>query len=124
MTDLEKANRVIEIQHMNIQCLEAKLAKPDTTVNGTAEAFLIKASTLMAQRGKDYDKDKERSADKTATAFNAITGYNLKASDVWLILQVLKDVRQHSSPTYHSDSAEDGVAYSALKAEALRAESK
>lgn len=78
----------------------------------------------MTERGKDYDKEEERSANKTAKAFNAITGFELKASDVWLLLQLLKDVRQYSSPNYHADSAEDGVAYSALKAESLASESE
>ena len=35
-------------------------------------------------------------------------------------MQVLKDVRQWQNPNrFHQDSAEDGIAYSALKAEAL-----
>jgi uncharacterized protein YaiI (UPF0178 family) len=54
----------------------------------TAEMYLAKAANLMAERGKDYDtaNQKERSAEKTATAFNAITGHNLTGPDVWLLL--------------------------------------
>lgn len=87
----------------------------------TAEQFLTQAAKLMAERGKEYDtaEQKERSADKVATAFNAITGHNLAGSEVWLLLQILKDVRQWTHPRFHQDSAEDGIAYAALKAEAL-----
>lgn len=87
----------------------------------SAEMFLAKAETLLRRRGQDYDTPdkKERSADKVATAFNAITGHNLTGPDVWLLLQILKDVRQWTHPRYHQDSAEDSVAYAALKAEAL-----
>ncbi|MDY0136384.1 MAG: DUF6378 domain-containing protein [Thiomicrospira sp.] len=87
----------------------------------TAEMYLAKAAKLMAERGKEYDTadQKERSADKVATAFSAITGHNLAGSEVWLLLQILKDVRQWTNPRYHQDSAEDCIAYAALKAEAI-----
>jgi len=87
----------------------------------SAEGFLSKAKELMAQRGKQYDAPSgERSMDKTVTAFNTVTGYSLKSYDGWLFLQILKDVRQWQKPTYHEDSAEDCVAYAALKAESLQ----
>ena len=60
-----------------------------------------------------------RSAAKTAKAFNAITGKDITESEVWLLLQLLKDVRQWSREDYHQDSAEDCIAYAALKAESL-----
>lgn len=86
----------------------------------TAHDFLAKAAELMAQRGQTYDQPTgERSMGKTVIAFNAITGQNLTEADGWLLLQLLKDVRQWSREEYHADSAEDGVTYSALKAEAL-----
>lgn len=86
-----------------------------------AEQFLRKGEMLLKARGKTYDTEKkeERSADRTATAFNAITGHSLTGPDVWLLLQVLKDVRQWTRTEYHQDSAEDSVAYAALKSEAL-----
>lgn len=90
----------------------------------SAHQFLDRASELLGERGKEYDSRKEeRSAGKVAVAFNTITGKDLTASEVWLILQLLKDVRQWSSPGYHRDSAEDSVAYASLKAEALEEES-
>ena len=74
----------------------------------------------MQQRAAEYDKPEgERSMEATVTAFNAITGRNLSEADGWLLLQLLKDVRQWQRPTFHRDSAEDCVAYAALKAEAL-----
>lgn len=85
-----------------------------------AHEFLGKAQDLMLERGKQYDKPEgERSMATTVAAFNAITGQSLTEAEGWLLLQILKDVRQWQNPTYHADSAEDGVAYSALKAEAL-----
>lgn len=89
-----------------------------------AAEFLQQAQDLMAERGKQYDADdeqEERSMGKAVAAFNAITGQNLSEPEGWLLMQVLKDVRQWSAPSYHQDSAEDGVAYSALKAESLEA---
>lgn len=87
----------------------------------TAPAFLQSALQMLTQRGKDYDKPEgERSAAAVALAFNAITGRNLTEAEVWLVLQLVKDVRQWQNPgRYHADSALDCVAYAALKAEAL-----
>ena len=87
----------------------------------TAQGFLEAALETLNQRGKDYDKPAgERSAASVATAFNAITGRNVTEQEVWLILQLVKDVRQWQQPDrYHADSALDCVAYAALKAEAL-----
>lgn len=87
----------------------------------TAPDFLQSALQTLTQRGKDYDKPEgERSAAAVAVAFNAITGRNLTEAEVWLVLQLVKDVRQwHNPGSYHADSALDCVAYAALKAEAL-----
>lgn len=87
----------------------------------SAPEFLQSALSTLTQRGKDYDKPEgERSAAAVAVAFNAITGRNLTEAEVWLVLQLVKDVRQWQNPErYHADSALDCVAYAALKAEAL-----
>ena len=88
-----------------------------------AAEFLRRAAEIMDERGKQYDKpDGERSMGKCVTAFNAITGRDLTEAEGWLLLQVLKDVRQWQRPGFHKDSAEDGIAYSALKAEAKQSE--
>lgn len=82
--------------------------------------FLTKAADLMTERGKQYDQPEgERSMGKAVAAFNIVTGQSLSEAEGWLLLQILKDVRQWQRPEYHADSAEDCVAYAALKAEAL-----
>ena len=88
-----------------------------------AERILRQAADTLKQRGQVYDSPEgERSMGKTVTAFNTITGNNLTEAEGWLLLQLLKDVRQWSKEAYHEDSAVDCVNYAALKAEALAAE--
>lgn len=73
----------------------------------------------MRDRAATYDKPEgERSMGRAVLAFNAITGRDLTEPEGWLLLQVLKDVRLFQRPGYHADSAEDCIAYAALKAEA------
>lgn len=87
----------------------------------SASGFLHKAANIMEERGKTYDSPKgERSMGKAVEAFNAITSHSLSESEGWLLLQLLKDVRQWSRDGYHGDSAEDCIAYAALKAESLQ----
>lgn len=86
----------------------------------TAPQFLQSALSTLTQRGKDYDKPEgERSASAVAVAFNAITGKQITDAEVYLVLQLVKDVRQWQCADFHADSALDCVAYAALKAEAL-----
>ena len=89
-----------------------------------AQDFLRKGADLLEERGKQYDQPGgERSMGKAIRAFNTITGRSLYESEGWLLLQILKDVRQWQNPDkYHADSAEDCVSYAALKAESLQAE--
>jgi len=85
--------------------------------------FLDLSKSTMEERGKTYDsEDGERSMGKTINAFNEITGRDLKESEGWLLMLLLKQVRQYSIEEYHADSALDSVAYSALLAEALEKE--
>jgi hypothetical protein len=84
----------------------------------TALDLLSSAAKHMADRAATYDKPEgERSMGATVTAFNAITRQDLTEAEGWLLLQLLKDVRLFQRPGYHADSAEDCIAYSALKAE-------
>lgn len=86
----------------------------------TASEIADSALKHIRERAETYDQPTgERSAAKTAKAFNAITGKDITESEVWLLLQLLKDVRQWSCEDYHQDSAEDCIAYAALKAESL-----
>jgi len=88
-----------------------------------AEHILSKAAQIMRDRGKQYDKPEgERSMGKTVQAFNIITGRDLSESEGWLLLQILKDVRDRQRDFAHQDSLEDCVAYAALKAEARMTE--
>ena len=89
----------------------------------SATQFLTAAGATISQRGVDYDApdEGERSMGKTVAAFNTITGQNLTESEGWLLMEILKNVRQWQKPEYHEDSALDAVSYSALKAEALAA---
>lgn len=91
-------------------------ANPRTSVE-----FLQACIDVQVQRGKEYDQPGgERSMGRCVQAFNAITGKDLTEAEGWLLLQILKDVRQWQNPgRYHEDSALDGVSYSSLKAEAL-----
>jgi hypothetical protein len=88
-----------------------------------APTFLSAAAMHMRDRGEQYDRPNgERSMARAVQAFNAITGRDLAEAEGWLLLQVLKDVRQWQRPDFHRDSAEDCIAYAALKAEALSEE--
>jgi hypothetical protein len=77
----------------------------------------------MFERGKQYDQPSgERSMGKCVGAFNIFTGRDLSEAEGWLLLQCLKDVRLFQNPGFHQDSAEDCIAYAALKAEAKQNE--
>ena len=93
---------------------------PTTTSPATVTAILGKAAALMEERGKQYDQPQgERSMGRAVTALNAVLGRQaLTESEGWLLLQLLKDVRDRQRAEPHPDSLEDGVAYAALKAEA------
>lgn len=84
-----------------------------------APDLLRKASDLMDERGKQYDKPEgERSMAGVMQAFNAITGRDLTEQDGWLIMLLLKMKRQWQNPSKpHQDSLEDAIAYAALLGE-------
>lgn len=97
--------------------------KPSSTESTFRTASEIADAALqhIKERATTYDSPEgERSALKTAQAFNAITGKNITEAEVFLLLQILKDVRQWQVPyKTHKDSIEDCIAYAALKAEAI-----
>ena len=81
--------------------------------------MLQNAANTMAARAAQYDKPEgERSMGAAVAAFNIVTGQNLRESHGWLLLQILKDVRDNQTVGAHEDSLLDCVAYAALKAEA------
>lgn len=97
-----------------------EVSPPDVEVPlAEAPELLGRAARHMHDRASTYDKPEgERSMGRAVQAFNAITGHSLTEAEGWLLLQVLKDVRLFTRSEYHADSAEDCIAYAALKAEA------
>jgi hypothetical protein len=84
----------------------------------TANQLLNKAASHMEQRATVYDKPKgERSMRQAVSAFNAITGTGITTSQGWLLLTLLKFVRDQSREAPHVDSVEDAIAYAALYGE-------
>ena len=107
----------IPVESLNDQYAEIETVRQS---HRTASEIADSALKQIRERAETYDQPTgERSAAKTAKAFNAITGRDITESEVWLLLQLLKDVRQWSREDYHQDSAEDCIAYAALKAESL-----
>ena len=94
----------------------------------SADELLGKAAGHMKDRAATYDSPGgERSMGRAVDAFNSITGRTgtvkaLSEAEGWLLLQVLKDVRQWQRRGYHADSAEDCIAFAALKAESKQRE--
>ena len=71
----------------------------------------------------EYDKPEgERSMAQTVAIFNLHHGLGMTEAQGWHFMQILKDVRLFQNPGYHQDSAEDCIAYAALKAEAKQSE--
>lgn len=81
--------------------------------------LLQKASDHMQARASTYDKPEgERSMAQTVAIFNTFHGTSITEAQGWHFMQILKDVRFFTRDAYHADSAEDAIAYAALKAEA------
>jgi hypothetical protein len=84
----------------------------------TAPELLYRAADLLAERGKQYDQPTgERSMAKAVAALNSVAGTSLDESHGWLLLALIKIVRDQSRTVPHRDSVEDLIAYSALYAE-------
>ena len=93
----------------------------------SSKDYLKECIEVQNQRGEQYDSKGtgERSFAAAASAFNAMTGNNLKGSDVCLLLACVKAVRQYSDTTrVHEDSLLDLVSYASLWAEELNKEVK
>jgi hypothetical protein len=54
---------------------------------------------------------------RTVGAFNAVTGHTLTEAEGWLLMALLKMVRDRQRDKPHQDSCEDMVAYAALYGE-------
>lgn len=84
-----------------------------------APEILTRSAEIMAERAKQYDSPQgERSMGKAVAAFNAITGQSLSEANGWLLMALLKMVRDNTTTEPHEDSINDLVAYGALYGEA------
>lgn len=93
--------------------------KATMTIQITAPQLLNKAAAIMESRAATYDKPEgERSMAATVTAFNAVSGQHLTEAHGWLLMAILKMVRDNQRPDAHQDSCEDLVAYASLYGEA------
>lgn len=87
-----------------------------------APEILTRSAEIMAERAKQYDSPQgERSMGKAVAAFNAITGQSLSEANGWLLMALLKMVRDNTTTEPHEDSINDLVAYGALYGEARMA---
>lgn len=99
--------------------------KPAAKHPTTSTEYLAACAKVQLERAKQYNASGtgERSFEAAAEAFNCVTGKNLRGSDVCLILEMVKLVRQYSDPTrLHDDSVLDAVSYLSLWAEELTKE--
>ena len=84
-----------------------------------APEILTRSAEIMAERAKQYDSPQgERSMGKAVAAFNAVTGQSLSEANGWLLMALLKMVRDNTTDKPHEDSINDLVAYGALYGEA------
>lgn len=89
-----------------------------------APEILKRSAEIMAERAKQYDSPQgERSMGKAVAAFNAITGQELTEANGWLLMALLKMVRDNTTDKPHEDSLHDLVAYGALYGESRMAAS-
>lgn len=112
------------VEYRFVSLTEPVPATTPLTPAPTAPTLLDAAAGHMRDRAATYDQPTgERSMGRAVQALNAILGRQaLTESEGWLLLQVLKDVRDRQRATPHRDSLEDAIAYAALKAEARLAE--
>lgn len=118
--DEDPDNDLVELieEAPEVEPAPAAIEAPSATY---APDLLDAAAGHMRDRAATYDKPEgERSMAQTVAVFNQFHGTALTEAQGWHFMQILKDVRLFANPTNpHRDSVEDGVAYSALKGEAI-----
>lgn len=121
----QRANGVNAVCEAFAKVKPAVKAASEATKKPTATSVLTSAKETMEERGKQYDSPEgERSFDKVAQAYSAVSGKQLAGSDVALILALVKIVRDQTGKNPHEDSLVDLVAYAALYFEQRMGESK
>lgn len=84
----------------------------------TAYEILHRAAGHLHDRAAQYDQPGgERSREQAVAALNVLTGNELRTSDGWLLLALVKLVRDQTTDTPHTDSIEDCAAYLGLYGE-------
>lgn len=101
--------------------VKADMAKHPPHYKDTPKAVQIlnEAVSIMAERGKSYDKsggEAERSMPKIVAMFNALTGHELTPEQGWKFMCCLKLARSEQGE-YREDNYLDGAAYMALAGE-------
>ena len=95
----------------------------DTDKPVSADGIMKESLKIMDGRAKQYDKEGtgERSMEAAIKSFNAITGNSLQPSDGYMLLMLLKLVRNQTvvDGAAAMDCVEDCVAYSALYGESV-----
>ena len=128
-----EAPKVVNINNVNVVSKEtaaavSKFISEELQQRAqTAAELLKKAGDIMGQRAKDYDSQGgERSMGTVAKMFNLATKREgaaaISESEAWLVMALLKMVRDRSTPDGHQDSCEDLVSYASLYGEARLAE--
>lgn len=116
---VECAHQIKAVASSALYDIKKEMTRPDPTPDNVLQA----AMSHILERGGTYDSEGgERSMSATVQAFNAITGHELKESQGWLFMVLLKAARANQKHAYHADSFEDMAAYVALAAEAKAAE--
>jgi hypothetical protein len=119
--------RVNTIRIIDLRYAPAQLPSTPSTHPVTAVEFLNACVAVQSERGQEYDPNGagERSFAAAAVAFTALTGKPLVGSDICLVIELVKKVRQYSKPDrIHHDSLLDSVSYDSLWAAELIKELK
>lgn len=120
--DMIAAFKSLGISDATVNHMMCKLVGTFDGPKRTSLGLLSQAANIQAERAREYEQaGGERSTAKIVAAFNAITGRDLRESEGWLFLQLLKMVRGEAKRTPHMDSIVDNVSYAALYGEARAA---
>lgn len=127
---VKRTPAVSSIADKIIESAMAKKASDSDTVSSantdkpvSADGIMKESLKIMDGRAKQYDKEGtgERSMEAAIKSFNAITGNSLQPSDGYMLLMLLKLVRNQTvvDGAAAMDCVEDCVAYSALYGESV-----
>lgn len=85
-----------------------------------AVLLLADAVRTIRERGIEYDRTgEERSMATVVAMFNLLHDYHMTEEQGWSFMELLKMVRFFGSPSVHTDSVIDQIAYTALRGECV-----